>query len=45
MAEIIDQSDNVMTTCVRLGRGDDALQELDFVQCGFGIMSIRLDDF
>lgn len=45
VTEVVDEADDVTSSGVRGGRIDDSLQQLNFVQGGFGVVVIRLDDF
>ena len=45
MSEVVDEADDVTSTGMRFGRGDDSLQKLNLVESGLGIVTIRFDDF
>jgi hypothetical protein len=45
VTEVVDEADDVTSSGVRRGRIDDSLQQLNFVQGGFGVVVVRLDDF
>lgn len=44
MGKVIQEGNDVPTTGMSGIRFDDALQEFDFVQCGFGIVRGGFDD-
>jgi len=45
MTEIIDETDDVVTTSVGGRRCDYSLKKLNLVECGFGVVTVRLDHF
>lgn len=43
--EVVDETDDVMPPRMPFRGRDDSLEQLDLVQCRFGVMSVRFDYF